>query len=115
MNIYGMVKIAIVIERVDIIEIELGARSDLDIEHGLSLHIEVDGKNILFDTGKIGGTHLVNEDDKKINRIIENLKARDIKSISACHCTGEKAKLMLTEQLGDKFRNNNTGDLLFLI
>lgn len=37
-----------------LIENNLGNKEDLDTEHGLSVYIEVDGKNILFDTGQSG-------------------------------------------------------------
>lgn len=60
----------------------------------------------------IGGTHLVREDDEKINRIIEYLKDKDIKLIGACHCTGKHGETMLSQQLEGIFINNNTGDML---
>ena len=37
-----------------LIENNSSNREDLDTEHGLSVYIEVDGKNILFDTGQSG-------------------------------------------------------------
>lgn len=62
----------------------------------------------------IGGTHLVNEDDEKINNIIEKFKEKDIKLIGACHCTGKQGETMIIQQLGDKFVKNNTGDVLMI-
>lgn len=62
--------------------------------------------------GLIGGTHLVKEDDEKINKIIEYLKEKEIKLIGACHCTGKQGETMLEQQLEDSFINNNTGDVL---
>lgn len=64
--------------------------------------------------GLIGGTHLVKEDDEKINKIIEYLKEKDIKLIGACHCTGKHGETMLEQQLEDSFINNNTGDILII-
>lgn len=60
----------------------------------------------------VGGTHLIREDDAKINKIIDYLKDNDIKVIGACHCTGKQGETMLTQQLEDNFINNNTGDVL---
>lgn len=60
----------------------------------------------------IGGTHLVKEDDEKINNIIEYLKEKDIKLIGACHCTGKQGETMLIQQLEEEFISNNTGDIL---
>lgn len=62
--------------------------------------------------GLIGGTHLVKEDDEKINRVIEYLKEKEIKILGACHCTGKQGETMLGQQLEEVFINNNTGDLL---
>lgn len=60
----------------------------------------------------IGGMHLVKEDDQKINKIIDYLKEKEINLIGACHCTGKQGETMLSQQLGDRFINNNTGDIL---
>lgn len=60
----------------------------------------------------IGGTHLVKEEDDKINKIIEYLKERDIKIIGACHCTGKQGETMISQQMEENFINNNTGKIL---
>lgn len=60
----------------------------------------------------IGGTHLVKEDDEKINKVIEYLKEKEIKVIGACHCTGKQGETMLSQQLEESFISNNTGDVL---
>lgn len=60
----------------------------------------------------VGGTHLIREDDAKINKIIDYLKEKNIKVIGACHCTGKQGETMLTQQLEDNYINNNTGDVL---
>ncbi|NLJ78489.1 MAG: MBL fold metallo-hydrolase [Tissierellia bacterium] len=60
----------------------------------------------------IGGTHLVDEDEAKIDKVIEYLNDKDIDMVGACHCTGEKGLAMLEEQLGDRFFSNNTGSIL---
>lgn len=60
----------------------------------------------------VGGTHLIREDDTKINKIIDYLKEENIKVIGACHCTGKQGETMLTQQLEENFIKNNTGDKL---
>lgn len=62
--------------------------------------------------GLIGGTHLIKEDEFKINKIIDYLKEKDIKMIGACHCTGKQGETMLSQQLEENFINNNTGHIL---
>ncbi len=60
----------------------------------------------------IGGTHLIKEDDEKINKTIEYIKEKNIKLVGACHCTGKQGLTMLSQQLEGNFINNNTGDTL---
>ncbi len=60
----------------------------------------------------LGGTHLVKEDDEKINTIIDYLREKDMNLIGACHCTGKQGETMLEQQLEESFINNNTGDVL---
>ncbi len=62
----------------------------------------------------IGGTHLVKEDDERINTVIGYLKEKEIEIIGACHCTGKQGETMLSQQLDDSFVNNNTGDVLII-
>ena len=62
----------------------------------------------------IGGTHLVKEDDEKINKVIDYLRDKEIKLIGACHCTGKQGETMLGQQLEENFINNNTGDILYI-
>lgn len=60
----------------------------------------------------IGGTHLMKEDDEKINKVIDYFKEKGIKQIGACHCTGKQGQTMLSQQMEDEFFHNNTGDIL---
>lgn len=64
--------------------------------------------------GVIGGTHLIMEDDEKINKIIDYLVDEEIELVGACHCTGKHGETMLSQQLGDVFRENHPGDVLIL-
>lgn len=61
----------------------------------------------------IGGTHLVKEDDEKINKVIDYLRTQEISLLGACHCTGKQGETMLQQQLEENFINNNTGDVLY--
>lgn len=105
-----------------LIENTNGDQKDLKNEHGLSILIEVDKKKVLVDSiiertglklyGILGGTHLVKEDDDKINEIIDYLKGKDIKLIGACHCTGKQGQTMFSQQLEEEFIDNHTGYIL---
>ncbi|MCT4509053.1 MAG: MBL fold metallo-hydrolase [Tepidibacter sp.] len=66
------------------------------------------GKNIY---GVIGGTHLVEANEDRINKTIECLKEMDIKLIGVSHCTGDTATKMF-EQKCDNFFINCTGTIL---
>ncbi|WFD10690.1 MBL fold metallo-hydrolase [Tepidibacter hydrothermalis] len=66
------------------------------------------GKNIY---GVIGGTHLVEADEDRINKTIEYLKEMDINLIGVSHCTGEKATKMF-EKKCENFFVNCTGTVL---
>lgn len=66
------------------------------------------GKNIY---GVIGGTHLVEANEDRINKTIECLKEMDIKLIGVSHCTGDTATKMF-EQKCDNFFVNCTGTIL---
>lgn len=63
----------------------------------------------------IGGTHLIKEDDEKINSVIEYLKENEIKRIAACHCTGKQGETMLDQQMKEAFKYNATGDELRMV
>lgn len=60
----------------------------------------------------LGGTHLVNEDEEQIDKIIEYFQEKSIKIICACHCTGEQGKKGLKEKLEEKYICNGTGDII---
>lgn len=60
----------------------------------------------------IGGIHLIEEDDEKINKIIEYFKEKGIEIIGACHCTGTQGETMIRQQIEEAFIYNNTGDVI---
>ncbi|MCY6356433.1 MBL fold metallo-hydrolase [Clostridium sp. ZS2-4] len=61
--------------------------------------------------GIMGGTHLVEADEQRINKTIERLKEMNIEIIGVSHCTGEKAVEMFKEKC-DNFFVNSTGNVL---
>ncbi|MGH4117637.1 MBL fold metallo-hydrolase [Clostridium sp.] len=62
--------------------------------------------------GIVGGTHLVEADEQRLNKTIDFLKEKDIKIIGVSHCTGEKAAEEIKRQFGDEFLYNNTGNII---
>lgn len=53
----------------------------------------------------IGGTHLVDSDDKRIQYTSEQLKEEGITRLGACHCNGERAALYFEQNFTGFFRN----------
>lgn len=64
--------------------------------------------------GIVGGTHLVDADDTRIENTIVYLKEKNIQKIGVSHCTGEKAEKRLKEAFGDKFFQNHGGNVIEL-
>lgn len=105
-------------------------------EHGLSLYLVLKGISGLFvivgcshvgivnilETiiertglpihGIIGGTHLIEADEQRLNKTIDFLKEKDIKIIGVSHCTGQKAAEEIKRQFGERFLYNNTGNII---
>ena len=63
--------------------------------------------------GILGGTHLIEADEIRINKTIDVLKDLDIKLIGVSHCTGDKAIEMFRNNC-DNFFVNSTGTILNL-
>lgn len=62
--------------------------------------------------GIIGGTHLVEADDFRVDETIKYLREKDIKLIGVSHCTGEKAIEKLKDNFKDRFLEVNTGEII---
>lgn len=62
--------------------------------------------------GVIGGTHLVEADDLRVDETIKYLREKDIKLIGVSHCTGEKAIEKLKDNFKDRFLEVNTGEII---
>ncbi|WPC39441.1 MBL fold metallo-hydrolase [Clostridium sp. JS66] len=61
--------------------------------------------------GVIGGTHLIEADDERIEESIKYLNTLDINILGLSHCTGEKAVKMFNEECKGSFINR-TGTVL---
>jgi 7,8-dihydropterin-6-yl-methyl-4-(beta-D-ribofuranosyl)aminobenzene 5'-phosphate synthase len=60
----------------------------------------------------IGGFHLEQAGDERIQNSITELKKIDLKRIYPCHCTGKKAISQLAKSFGDFCIPINTGDCI---
>jgi 7,8-dihydropterin-6-yl-methyl-4-(beta-D-ribofuranosyl)aminobenzene 5'-phosphate synthase len=62
----------------------------------------------------IGGTHLLHASRKQINLTVAELKRLGVQKIGVSHCTGLQAAAVLSQELGDNFFFNNTGNVITL-
>jgi 7,8-dihydropterin-6-yl-methyl-4-(beta-D-ribofuranosyl)aminobenzene 5'-phosphate synthase len=62
----------------------------------------------------LGGFHLMNANNERIQATVEELKKLDPHFIGPCHCTGVKATKIVIEALGDRCRPLHTGDIIKL-
>lgn len=60
----------------------------------------------------IGGFHLLDASEEKIQSIIDRFKAMGIEKIGLSHCTGPKATAMFLEQMPDQTFVNETGSVV---
>lgn len=101
-------------------EIALGIKTDkgLVLLVGCS-HVGI--VNILTDVAKrvempiymvIGGTHLVEANEERVEKTIEAFRSLGIKKIAVSHCTGEHTIAKLQQSFGDGFVMNNTGNVI---
>ena len=67
------------------------------------------GKHIC---GLIGGTHLMEADEKRVRKTIECFKKMNLDLVGVSHCTGEKNIEILRKELGDRFLYNCTGNII---
>lgn len=101
-------------------EISLGIKTDKGIVLivGCS-HIGI--VNIISDVVKridipiymvIGGTHLIEADEERVDKTIEALHKFGIAKIAASHCTGDKGIEKLKDSFKDGFILNTTGNII---
>lgn len=70
------------------------------------------GNNSIY--AVIGGTHLINASDERINETIAALKSFNVQKLGVSHCTGFHASTLLAQAFGDAFFLNNAGSQLYL-
>ena len=58
----------------------------------------------------LGGFHLINADDNRIQATVTELKKLDPKLVGPCHCTGKKAIKKIAEAFGDHYQPLHSGD-----
>jgi len=59
--------------------------------------------------GFIGGTHLINPKEHRLNETIKRLKDYDLKLMAPSHCTGYKSMAILNQTFPDRFVLNYAG------
>lgn len=60
----------------------------------------------------LGGTHLIEGDEERINKTLDYLKTLDVDYLGFSHCTGKKAEKVFEKEMPDKFFHNNTGTIV---
>ena len=73
---------------------------------------KVTGKEKVY--AAIGGTHLFDATDEKIDNTIRDLRDMGVQVLGAGHCTGFHASSRLAQEFGDKFFMLNAGTRLTL-
>jgi 7,8-dihydropterin-6-yl-methyl-4-(beta-D-ribofuranosyl)aminobenzene 5'-phosphate synthase len=62
----------------------------------------------------LGGCHLMNASEERIWRTLADLKELGVGRLSVCHCTGLAASVILAQEFGERFLQNNAGTVLDL-
>ena len=60
----------------------------------------------------IGGTHLIDADETRLEETLDSLRQFKIMRIAPCHCTGPRGQVALWQRYGAAFLSNTTGDRL---
>ena len=60
----------------------------------------------------IGGAHLIEASEERINQTIDALQELNIKKIGLCHCTGLRAVSLLLQKFPNQFIDINSGTVL---
>jgi 7,8-dihydropterin-6-yl-methyl-4-(beta-D-ribofuranosyl)aminobenzene 5'-phosphate synthase len=68
---------------------------------------KVTGKELIY--AAIGGTHLLNATQERLQKTAADLKEMGVQYLGASHCTGFKAASYLAQEFGDGFFVNNSG------
>jgi 7,8-dihydropterin-6-yl-methyl-4-(beta-D-ribofuranosyl)aminobenzene 5'-phosphate synthase len=57
----------------------------------------------------IGGLHLLNADDRRLNHTLSAMQTIPIETVIPCHCTGDRAMDELDAVMGAKMRRSSSG------
>jgi 7,8-dihydropterin-6-yl-methyl-4-(beta-D-ribofuranosyl)aminobenzene 5'-phosphate synthase len=68
---------------------------------------KVTGKELIY--AAIGGTHLLNATQERLQKTAADLKEMGVQYLGASHCTGFAAATYLAQEFGDRFFVNNSG------
>ena len=60
----------------------------------------------------IGGTHLVEAGENRLEETVKAFKNHGVKTIAVSHCTGEAGMVLLQTEFPDGFVLNNTGNVM---
>jgi len=60
----------------------------------------------------IGGTHLVEADESRIQKTMDAFKEMNIQLIAVSHCTGDKGIQQISREMKQQFFYNNTGSII---
>jgi metal-dependent hydrolase (beta-lactamase superfamily II) len=84
----------------------LPGRDDLIAEFGLSLHIRLDDREILFDT--MAGSR------PEVRAIADRILSYPVETVYSGHCTGRKGFRILKEVMGERLQHFPTGSTVEL-
>jgi 7,8-dihydropterin-6-yl-methyl-4-(beta-D-ribofuranosyl)aminobenzene 5'-phosphate synthase len=73
---------------------------------------QLTGKELVY--AAIGGTHLLNASEERLQKTVSALKEIGVQKLGASHCTGFYAASYLYREFGDGFFLNNAGTRLSL-
>lgn len=62
----------------------------------------------------IGGTHLIEADELRMQKTIDAFKERNLQLLAVSHCTGKEGIQLIKENFSDKFSFNITGNIIKL-
>jgi 7,8-dihydropterin-6-yl-methyl-4-(beta-D-ribofuranosyl)aminobenzene 5'-phosphate synthase len=69
---------------------------------------QVTGKELIY--AAIGGTHLLNATKDRWEKTAADLKEMGVQYLGVSHCTGFQASAYLSQEFGERFFVNNSGD-----
>jgi len=62
--------------------------------------------------GIVGGTHLIEADELRLNSTMNFFKEKDIHILGMSHCTGKNALVEIEREFGNRYLYNNTGNVI---